>query len=294
MAAGSVAADVPASVDLRYCSRRDFTPWYAVLGVFSYYKDAPQRTAIRSSWMSPNISDSGGILSRFVIRADESTEYVGRPDPSIEVLREHTEHRDILFVPAAANMSRALGPLRTLQLWMACAVSAFPYASLIGKADDDTWITLKDVSSHLRASASWLTAAHLHKVPPLMYWGMIETYSMNVSKGEPVHFKYKFGHRPKSCYQHGGNLSALVERGDLVGPFSFAKGPCFFASTPFVQQLVDSTEINAYIDRVLSIWTRPAYRLMPYEDVYMGFALSQVSVRLYELLHDVRLVGRAN
>ena len=61
---------------------------------------------------------------------------------------------DVVLLDAAANASRARGPLASLFCWYRCATTAWPRARLVGKADDDVWLHLPGISAHLHASPS--------------------------------------------------------------------------------------------------------------------------------------------
>ena len=80
---------------------------------------------------------------------------------------------DMIFLHAPARMPCMQGTLRKLILWLRCAQSAWPSASLIGKADDDTWVHLPDVEHTLRHTLLKLALEQPH-ASPLLYWGSME------------------------------------------------------------------------------------------------------------------------
>ena len=91
----------------------DKLPRLAVLGVLSAEGRLPFRAAIRDTWMNRGRH----ILPRFVLRG------VGA---SAADTQEAARHGDVVFVRAAAKMSRSSGPLISLMLWFECAVRQAP------------------------------------------------------------------------------------------------------------------------------------------------------------------------
>lgn len=265
----------------RYCAQRDLTPWLAVLGVLTIPEHAQLRSAVRESWLSEDPS-AVQMQVRFVARAPSSEASINVPVLAGDLDEEARANRDMVFVRAPANMSRALGPLVSWQLWLDCALEAWPYTRNIGKADDDVWLHLPQVAMHLHASQAWLERRHPEHEQPLMYWGIMERFHLNLTTGLPIGFGYKFG---SDCRQRP---ATMWDDQALAGPFPFAKGPCFFASTPLVAQIAASTELQALVDSVATTRLRdheehptwPLGRLaggkIPWEDVFMGFALAQV------------------
>ena len=102
----------------------------------------------------------------------------------------------------------------------------------MGKADDDVWAHLPGVAAHVRGSIVALEALgrrrpshgrmmarHPHQGrPPLIYWGMMETYHWDFNVSTPIGFKHKYG-------TYGTGCTDKIMYGDrVVGPFHFAKG----------------------------------------------------------------------
>ena len=96
---------------------RDPLPRLGVIGIFSHEARAMNRAAIRASWGR----ESDGLLPRFVMRG------VGASEATREEARINS---DVVFVNALANLTRSVGPLRTLMLWLECATTAWPAAQV--------------------------------------------------------------------------------------------------------------------------------------------------------------------
>ena len=91
----------------------DPLPRLGVIGILSYEARAEHRASIRTSWGR----EAGGLLPRFVMRG------VGASNAARDESRIHS---DVVFVDAPANLSRRVGPLRSLMLWLECATAAWP------------------------------------------------------------------------------------------------------------------------------------------------------------------------
>ena len=86
------------------------------------------REAHRDTWMHA----TQDVLAKFVLRG------IGAAAGTVREWRQG----DIVFLPALASLDRPSGPLFSLILWLRCALSAWPAAGFIGKADDDVWVHL--------------------------------------------------------------------------------------------------------------------------------------------------------
>lgn len=112
-----------------------------VLGVFSHESYRHRRVAARLSWMAPAVvraAAAGGINCCFVMRRQGAAEHT-----ELEAL----EFGDVCFVNASARASRTVGPLLTLKLWWQLALQRWPHAKLIGKADDDGALAMKELAT---------------------------------------------------------------------------------------------------------------------------------------------------
>ena len=119
----------------------------AVLGVVTT-EGSRWRHEIRNSWLDPSLVPES-ILTRFVVRGLNA---------SCGILAEAARYNDTVFVAADARLSINRGPLTSTLAWFRCAVAAWPHAELVGKAEDDTWIHLVEVSRQLRAALSGMAA----------------------------------------------------------------------------------------------------------------------------------------
>ena len=248
----------------------DAHPHLAVLGVFSSEANRFFRDAIRATWSVPKLRRRAGVVVRLVLRGG---------NVSNDTARETASHGDMLLLDAPSNMSRTVGPLRTLRLWLHCAFAVWPHARHIGKADDDTWINLPAISEHLQRSASILGGQ-----AALLYWGAMETYRWDRRRHRPIGFQHRFGRREGAlpCNaltdSSGRDFATLPVaqrwRSSLVGPFHFAKGALLFVARSLVGQLIASPEV--WRDVVAAEQTEQGGGV-PWEDVWLGYALAQTA-----------------
>lgn len=284
---------VHASSDPRFCFEGNSARLYGVLGVFTVDDRALLRDAHRKSWMAPALqfpSVRGSLAARFVARA------AGAELPVL--LRESQAHGDITFLNASATAPRSTGPLLTLLAWWECAVTAWPGATFIGKADDDVWIDLPRVGAHLHSTHADLCGRH---PTPRVYWGLMESYSWQLETQMPVAWSYGYPHRQHNCtvglrpspgtrQRHSGasKEGSGAARSELIapptfelveGPFPFAKGPLYFLSTNLVVEMLSETGLRAQIDAVLHRRRRnmelESKNIMPWEDAVTGMLLSR-------------------
>lgn len=253
---------------------------FAVLGVFSTDTNASHdlRQAHRQTWISKPLHSS--IHVRFVMRGINA---------SALAISESSAYRDVVFVNASASADRNVGPVLSLSLWLAHAVAAWPEATLIGKADDDVWLDLAGIAHHLRSSLA-ATAINATQSLPLLYWGIMETYSWNEELRRPQQgsFRYKYGmaeeHCKKDCRAANcGGFNRAKGNQALTGPFMFAKGPLFFMSYDLARQLDASPWFQRDVESTVEIGSamyaanNHTKLKRPYEDVLTGRALARVA-----------------
>lgn len=260
-----------------------------VLGVLSIDAHRTLRRQIRNSWLH---SATSQLPARFVMRG------IGASKATLA--EAHTQH-DVLFVRARADLSRSVGPLTSLMLWWECAIRVWPRAELIGKADDDVFVVLPSVANHLLSASLSLSEGVLPRSehPALLLWGFLEGYHWDAARHLPAGFsRDPFVSRQGSRYLGGPlacerrtsglcgfqqcNRSAHGAARALHGPFSFPKGPLFFVSTRLVLQLIRSEwhreSANATLRSAAATnWTNRG-GLLPFEDVFTGYALARVAV----------------
>ena len=229
-----------------FCPAASPSALLAVLGIFSVEPNSLQRLEIRSSWWAGG--RERGLLSRFVLFGQQLT--------GESILNESLAHGDIVFLRGAAGRSCRQEPLLKLLAWLKCAVSAWPQASLIGKGDDDAWIHLDGVARHLAASL-----AHSAEGNGL-YWGQMETFSWNISTHRPLGWGTRFGRRRSNC----------TEQHAVMGPFAFAKGPCYFLSIGLASALLASEAARK--EAVVALRAQSSLQTWAWEDVFVGLALA--------------------
>ena len=170
---------------VEFCAPVDRTPWVGVLGILTAHSHRHLRDAIRFGWASA--WTSGEVLPRFVVRG-----YAGS-SAEASMAAEAT-NGDLVFVRANDSLGRSAGPLASLVLWYECALRAWPFADHIGKADDDVWVDLPRVAAHLRGTVDVLRTQYPGAAPQI-YWGMMESWSWDVSGNRPTDgrtFGYKY------------------------------------------------------------------------------------------------------
>jgi len=261
----------------------------AVIGVFSTENNYAARLAIRKSWMRT----AQQSLVRFVIRGY---------GVHAQLLNESEQAADIVFVREDPELSCRASPLRKLMLWLKCVAMAWPAASLVGKADDDTWV-------HLASIEHWLHATLMNvDVRGSLYWGAFETYHWHTglhthsgfyksAEGNPKLRRDAFWDQCRACptnftptSQYGltrftqcneGNTTAMLggfssQSSLLVGPFSFAKGPLYLLSLPLAVQVVQDKQVRYEAAAICSddeVGVLPIGS-WPWEDVFLGFAVA--------------------
>ena len=282
--APSAKVDAPS-----FCRPVDSTPHLAVLGVLGTEHQIDVRAAIRATWL-PGGADAD-ILANFVLRG------LGVQSATLE---EAAQHRDIVFVRSESGQSRLVGPIWSLFLWLECAYAAWPHAKLIGRAETDTWQDLPGVAARLLADFEALRVRAQRSTettstsPPLIYWGVMESFHWNLRVQRPKGFAYKFGASALQCevrQSPTGDKGPMINvalppnassaRDTFVGPFSFGKGPLVIISRDLVGTLITpsswawsslrqiSWRVNELNDP--AVLHADAY---PQDDAWLGMAIS--------------------
>lgn len=234
----------------------------AIIGVFSHDGHSDFRDAIRSTWLLQG--DQYGLSSRFVLRGNGST-----------VLDEAREHGDmVLLDDLPALMPRTLGPLALLLPWMKYALRSWPYVELIGKADDDVWLRMPALATHLRAVRGGLIGSHGITE---FYWGVMESSYWSIKKTAARGWGWNEYAERRICKEQQpanpvGWLGPSNGTG-LIGPFPFAKGPLFLTTRRLTKAAVDMTWLWDYVDHIVN---RNGYMKQgtPYEDILYAAALA--------------------
>ena len=146
-----------------------------VLGVFSHTANLVVRRTIRETWLT-------------LAHASLVTKFVMRSQGDDRVAQEASKHGDVVMLDAPAAMSKDVGPLWSSMLWLACAPRAWPGADMIGHAEDDTYLHLPGIVSHLRHTAS---IPRDSEGRARILWGTFETFHWN----ENLHLPEKYWNR---------------------------------------------------------------------------------------------------
>lgn len=255
---------------------------FASIGILSHDSNRKLRDAVRASWLSPKaqqLARSDGVVAHFVLRANSERQ---------EAAQEAAKNRDVVIVPASSSLGRKRGPLKSLLLWWKCSLHAWPSASLIGKADDDVYLNLRGIAAHGRAAISAVRAA-AGGAEPRILWGAMESYQWNERTHRPVDHRQdtngvhcqasnEAGHHQERWHPSQPFSRRLSNGSTLHGPFPFARGPLYMLSTALVAELLGSERMHAEWDATLQSAAdeRRRERVLPYEDVFTGWALSKI------------------
>ena len=204
-----------------------------VLGVFSHTANLAVRRTIRETWLT---LAHESLVTRFVMR--------GRGDD--RVAQEASKHADVVLLDAPAAMSKDVGPLWSSMLWLACAPRAWPGADLVGHAEDDTYLHLPGIVSHLRHTASIPRDSN---GGVRLFWGTFEIFHWN----ENLHLPEKQWNRysaeamSQPCSRRTIEYLRHIKKErqypgvytnhTVVGPFAFAKGPLYFLSSALAREV---------------------------------------------------------
>ena len=217
----------------------------------SYY-----RNSIRWSWLNVSVENT---VTKLVMRGYNASQIV---------LREAAIFQDTIFLRANATLRKYEGAILGTLLWYECATVAWPSARHIGKAEDDLWLHLPDVFGSLHDAARQLAQAKATQNHSL-YWGLQETYHLEMKTQIPLGFNHEWSLR-RPCRQPEDNQSFMG--GGFAGPFPFMKGPIYFVSASLAKCIVSNV---SWEPRVRALEAAKANRKV-YEDVWTGYALSQL------------------
>ena len=211
----------------------DASKLLGVLGVFSHSANLAVRRTIRETWLT---LAHESLVTRFVMR--------GRGDD--RVAQEASKHADVVLLDAPAAMSKDVGPLWSSMLWLACAPRAWPGADLIGHAEDDTYLHLPGIVSHIRRTASIPRDSN---GGVRLFWGTFEIFHWN----ENLHLPEKQWNRysaeamsqpcSRRTIEHLRHIKkerqypGVYTNHTVVGPFAFAKGPLYFLSSALAREV---------------------------------------------------------
>jgi hypothetical protein len=299
-------ADAPS-----FCPKPDLQPSVAAIGIFSLEEHVKYRQAIRATWLRS--APAANMTAHFVLRGLNARQ---------SMLAEAAAHGDVVFVRATAKMSCKSGPLRKLMMWLACAIEAWPQAAMIGKADDDAWVHLPGIAIHVTTSLAALRTGGSKRssedAAPSVVWGFMESYHWHEGVHRPVGFMgIRYAHRrlpgegrlercrrrlapplqplprrdvPKAWlagHEAHGQSGPSDAPANVTGPFFFAKGPCYLVSRSLVRRVVEDPWVGAEVEAAVKSgeeFEEVRELTWPWEDVFLGAALSRVSHAPSELV----------
>ena len=254
------------------------------------------------TWLH-EVDDS--LLARFVM--------FGKGVPEA-LLAEAKEHKDVTFLAETASaLPCTAAPLQKLWLWLQCAAHAWPNAEFVAKAEDDVWVDLPRVMHQLVASRAELRESYkrfqAYVVPsslsahqgssrrdtvssrPRVLWGQLETYHWDVARHRPIMFgvwsKRMGGCSERSVFMPNGSwyagrgspLEPTARNATVRGPFIFAKGAFYALSQRLVSELVGLLDVARAVEAAVNsaryAMDSDQERTWPWEDVFLGFVLSQ-------------------
>lgn len=176
------------------------------------------------------------------------------------VMRANTtrfDGRNTLHVQCP-ELGRQTGPLCSIVRWYEQAITAFPRARFVGKADDDAVWHPERVATSLRST-----------VGDHVFWGMHERYYWNDTIMRAIGFAY------------GPSKTPCRRRTGFIGPFTFAKGPLFFLSRSIVESIVRNPQTLSHAEH---IW-RHRWPTTPWEDVWVGMSALLANLTTLQVHH---------
>jgi hypothetical protein len=294
----------------------DRRPLLAALGVLSH--ESIEQRALRDSLrqtmgvgklvyatMSSGATDFGPILSRFVLRASShSTRASGE--------REAAMYGDVVLLEQNCSLSGTLGPngkelhcpgaaLLSLLGWFRCALSVWPGAWVVGKAEPDAYVYLPGVANHLSLSLAAVqthemattrgasqhggtsaTSGAVHAAARLgqIYWGAFELYHWM------THPKYHAarGHYNGAWWRLSECRNEPMPKG-RIGPFGFAKGPLLFVSSALAHSVIHDVSVAAEADATIRFAEKHGSSRV-WEDVFLGLAVTIAARQPVHMVED--------
>ena len=276
----------------QFCAPPDSQHYLAAIGIFTVDDHKRHRESVRASWMRS--ASRANMIAKFVLHGLSAR---------ADVLKEAAAHGDTIYLKAPAVMSCKSGPLKKLLLWLECALTAWPNAELIGKADDDTWAHLPGIAAHVARSLAALRARHVSTAANLLVWGSIESYHWHEGVHRPVGFtgmRYAFRRLPgdgrlEKCRRrksprlvplpnrdvpkawHSSEAANDAEGANVTGPYFYAKGPFYLVGSSLVQQVINNQWARKEAEASLESGEREADLVeltWPWEDVWLGAAIT--------------------
>jgi hypothetical protein len=238
-----------------------------VLGVFSHTANLVVRRTIRETWLTPAHES---LVTKFVMRSQGDD----------RVAQEASKHGDVVMLDAPAAMSKDVGPLWSSMLWLACAPRAWPGADMIGHAEDDTYLHLSGIVSHLRHTAS---IPRDSEGRARILWGTFEIFHWN----ENLHLPEKYWNRYEAetlfsepCHRRTIEHLGPYFNHTVVGPFCFAKGPLYFLSSALAREVAAHRAVGREARAVIERGDDAPGGYVgtnAYEDAFVGYSVAQLA-----------------
>ena len=245
-------------------------PHLAVVGVFSAMPYRERRDAIRATWFR-YAADTPVIITRFVVGTNASTHAALAP--------EAERHRDIVRVMTNVT-TRDWGPYLLMWHWLSAAAKRWRKVPFIAKCDDDGYIVLPELASHL-------ALVHARRLRNVYYstfmWTSwhIDNFSHVLSATNALsaknHWHTKAGqaHCGTKEYRDDGTSGSHV----CDGPFPYGTAPLQLVGRDLALKIVNSEPAVASMRRSLALMadgrrngTRKPGQAA-FEDAWLGFAV---------------------
>ena len=262
---------------------KDLRRLLGVLGVFSHAPKLLIRRTIRETWLT---LAHESLVTKFVMRAQGDD----------RVAQEAAKQGDVVMLDAPSAMSKDVGPLWSSILWLACAPRAWPGAVMVGHAEDDTYLHLPGIVSHLRHTQSILPR-HTPRDSEggvRVLWGEFEVFHWN----ENFHLPEKTWNRyspellaDQPCRRRFEQDLGINVSHTVVGPFAFAKGPLYFLSSALAREVAAHRAVGQEARAVIERGDDAPGGFVgtnAYEDAFIGYSVAQL-VDSGEPLHYVSM-----
>ena len=264
----------------------------AALGILS--GSAPthvhRRAAIRNSWLN---FERRSLEVRFVVRCG------GGGSSSKQLLEEAKPYPSDMLCTPLGEHSRTRGTISVLVYWMRHALSAFPSARFVLKADDDVFLHTPDLESHLQAipadaaaHAYYGSIKYFHAVTAtsrmeLRAFAPTYSYALMVARTQRLHEVACGSQRDN---QTAASPSALFTSAAstcrVLGPFPYACGQAFALGAALARALLSHPALEVELARVATL---AASNPLVTEDGWLGavifrcFAASALPINLFTL-----------
>ena len=239
---------------------KTMTPRLLVLGIISNPRTPHTRDWIRSTYKAvPVASVDGEALVRFVM----GRRGLSSPDRS-KLKVEHRKHRDLEFIDASdfAERGGIFSCIDKLFAWFPHAFTTFPGASFYAKADDDSYVDVRQLVRMLRPLAPLRNA----------YLGYVQYDSF--LPAEWKHCGWAAGPIGAAhAFRHG------CRHPDATGPFPFVVGALTVLGADLAGWMATSPYLHALVEAGRASQSEPIRHWdCGYSDVTLGYALASANL----------------